>query len=347
MTFGWLTRRAIELARFKKPIGGHMDRSERFHKIDQMLSNRGVVPIASFLAELQVSLSTFKRDIEYMRDRLNAPIVWDRDTNGYRFDNAATTGITYELPGLWFNDSELHALLTMQQLLDDVQPGLLGPHLKPLQSKLQAILVSMKDAPEEIAKRVRVFALGRRQMPIKHFETIASATIRRKRLHITHFNRATGTHTDREISPQQLVYYRDNWYLDCWCHLRKAIRTFSVDAIESAEMTATAAKEVSIKQMREMLGVGYGIFTGETTKIAKLKIGANRARWIKQTVWHSDQNSSLDDTGNYLLEIPYADDRELINDILSLLPDIEVIAPHSLRERLRHILSQTSRMFPD
>jgi hypothetical protein len=45
---------------------------------------------------------TLKRDPAYMKDRLTAPIICDRDANGYRFDNATTDGPIYELPGLWF-----------------------------------------------------------------------------------------------------------------------------------------------------------------------------------------------------------------------------------------------------
>ena len=60
-----------------------MDRTERFYKIDQMLHGRSVVPLGDFLKELDTSLATFKRDLEYMRERLNAPIVWDREVGGY------------------------------------------------------------------------------------------------------------------------------------------------------------------------------------------------------------------------------------------------------------------------
>ena len=56
-----------------------MDRNERFYKIERMLRNRDVVPIRDFLEELGVSEATFKRDIEYLRERLNAPIPWDRE----------------------------------------------------------------------------------------------------------------------------------------------------------------------------------------------------------------------------------------------------------------------------
>jgi predicted DNA-binding transcriptional regulator YafY len=315
-----------------------MDRTERIHKIDQMLTARGTVSTADFLADLEISAATLKRDLEYMKSRLNAPIMWNREYNGYCFDKTQKGGPKYELPGLWFNDSELHALMTMQELLHNVQPGLLEPHLQPLRSKLQAILASLKDSPQEIEKRVRIFAAGRRRMPVEYFETVATATIRRKRLQIAHFNRATNENTERIVSPQQIVYYRDNWYLDCWCHMRKAIRSFSIDAIKSAELLADNAKDISLKKLREELSRGYGIFSGDSLHWAKLKISPSRARWVAHINWHAEQKAYFDDEGYYLLEIPFNDDRELMGQILTLMPDVEIIEPSSLRSRLHEVL---------
>jgi predicted DNA-binding transcriptional regulator YafY len=56
-----------------------MDRTERFYKIDQMIHDRKLVPFVDLMAALEVSRATLKRDLEYMRNRLNAPIVWDRE----------------------------------------------------------------------------------------------------------------------------------------------------------------------------------------------------------------------------------------------------------------------------
>lgn len=83
--------------------------------------------------------TTFKRDLEYLRDRFNAPVVWDRDAGGYRFDKQGV-GDAYGLPGLWFNASEIHALLTMRELLGSLSPGLLTPHIEPLLSRLRMLL---------------------------------------------------------------------------------------------------------------------------------------------------------------------------------------------------------------
>ena len=83
-----------------------MDRTERFYKIDQLLAERRVVPFPILQEALEVSRATLKRDLLYLRDRLNAPIVWDRESGGYRYAGetaGARAGGRFELPGLWFN----------------------------------------------------------------------------------------------------------------------------------------------------------------------------------------------------------------------------------------------------
>src|SRR5687767_3850760 len=101
-----------------------MERLERFYKIDQILKQRHAVPFAKLRDALGVSRATLKRDLEYMRERFNAPIEYDREVNGYRFGKPRL-GPTYELPGLWFSAGEAYALLSMQTLLAELQPGLL------------------------------------------------------------------------------------------------------------------------------------------------------------------------------------------------------------------------------
>ena len=63
-----------------------MDRTERFYRIEMLIRSRGSVPFVDLMDELEVSRATLKRDLEYLRSRMDAPIVYDRDSNGYRFD---------------------------------------------------------------------------------------------------------------------------------------------------------------------------------------------------------------------------------------------------------------------
>jgi hypothetical protein len=76
-----------------------MDRLERFYRIDQLLKERKVVSFADLKAALGISGPTVKRDLEYMRDRFNAPIEYDREANGYRLGKPRS-GPRYEIPAL-------------------------------------------------------------------------------------------------------------------------------------------------------------------------------------------------------------------------------------------------------
>lgn len=324
-----------------------MDRTERFYKIDQLLSERRIVPFAVLMEKLGVSRATIKRDLEYLRNRLHAPIVWDREQRGYCFQEVQRGSAQYELPGMWFSPAEIHALLTMQHLLSGIEGGgLLAPHVAPLQSRLRSLLDTGAGELEEIQKRIRIIGMAGRAMALDHFAVIASALLRRKRLLIAHYARARDDITEREISPQRLVHYRENWYLDAWCHLRNELRSFAVDAIRGAEIVDNAARNVPEKTLDAVLGSGYGIFSGRSVTWAKLKFSPERARWVSAERWHPKQKGKFLSDGTYILEIPYSDARELVMDVLRHGPEVEVLAPEPLRtdvqRRLRAALDRYS-----
>ncbi|HNH35750.1 MAG TPA: YafY family protein [Rhodocyclaceae bacterium] len=322
-----------------------MDRTERFYKIDQLLNERRHATFAQIQEALGVSRATVKRDLQYLRDRMNAPIVYDRDAGGYRFAVPSRHAPKYELPGLWFNSSEIYALLMMQDLLEEVQPGLLGPHIAPLQARLRSLLGSREDDPGDVTRRIRILHAAKRRTDLRYFELVASTLLKRRRLAIRHWNRGRNEETQREVSPQRLVYYRDNWYLDAWCHLREEIRSFAVDAIRHATPVDRRAREVAKRDLDAVLGAGYGIFSGARTAWARLRFTPEHARWVGAEQWHPDQRTKVEADGGLLLEIPYSNPIELVMDILRHGAGVEVLGPPELRRRVRDDLSRAQALY--
>jgi len=305
-----------------------MDRTERFYKIERLLRERKVVPRRAFLDELEVSLATFKRDLEYLRERLEVPIQWNADKGGYELGMARKV----ELPGLWFNDSEIRALLVMDAMLAELSPGLLEGHVAPLRARLEMLIEEEGQvAPDEVRKRVRVLRQAARTLPPGVFEVVAAATLKRRRLRMSYRARSTAEDTERVVSPQRLVLYRDNWYLDAWCHLRDGLRKFAVDAIAGATLLDDKAKSVDLKAVERELDRGYGIFAGRNVEWAKLRFTPARARWVAHERWHAAQRGRFDGDGTYVLELPFSDTRELMMDVLKYGADVEVLGPASLR----------------
>jgi len=321
-----------------------VERLERFYRIDRLLKERPPVPFADLQRALEVSRATLKRDLDYMRDRFNAPIEYDRAAGGYRF-GARRSGPRYELPGLWFSADEAHALLTMRKLLVELDPGLLGPHVEPLLERLRAILGSGEHSWTEVERRIRILQPGRRGGRPAHFGVVATALLRRRRLRMRHYHRGEDRETEREVSPQRLVHYRDNWYLDAWCHLRNGLRSFAVDAIREAVLLEARTKEIARAELDAYLASGYGIFAGPPVAWAQLRFSPQAAPWASAQTWHPQQRVRAEADGSWLLEIPYADDRELLMDILRYGAAVEVLGPAPLRRRVAETLAQAAARY--
>jgi predicted DNA-binding transcriptional regulator YafY len=309
-----------------------MDITDRIYRLDRIL-RQARRPVSHRVLEnrLECSRATVTRLIHAMRVYFGAPIVHDRRASGYRYETRED-GTAFELPGLWFNASELYALLAAQQLLAEVQPGLLEDHLAPLRERIEKLLEARHLPKGEIARRVRLLRLGARPFEPEHFRSVADAVLRRRRLRITYHGRARNTVTERLISPQRLVHYRDNWYCDAWDHGKRALRTFSLDRIKKVSLLEAAAKDIPEARLDAHLASSYGIFAGPPAHEAVLRFTPERARWVADEYWHPAQKGQLLDDGSYELRIPYSDPRELMLDILKYGPEVEVIAPRALRE---------------
>ena len=312
-----------------------MDRTERFYRIQRLLNSRKAVSREALLEDLGVSRATLKRDLAYMRDRMQVPIEWDRERGGYFLEAQSGDTGSFPLPGLWFSAEEVHALLTMEQLLERLQPGLLSAQIRPLRERIRRILGTGDYAAEEVARRIRILQMGARPVAPAHFQAVASAVLSRRRLKVSHHRRGSNQVIERELSPQRLVHYRDNWYLDAWCHMRRALRTFSVDAITEVRVLSRDAREVSDAALDATLSVGYGIFAGSATSIAVLRFEPVRARWVSRETWHPRQEGHFELDGAWVLRLPFSDPRELVMDILKYGADVEVLAPPELRDEVQ------------
>ena len=309
-----------------------MTKTSRVYKIEMLIRNHGQVSFQRLLDELEVSPATLKRDLEYLRDQLGAPIEYDRFGNGYRF-GGLYRGQKHELPGLWFSERELYSLLMAHQLLNGLDSdGVISRHLQPLLERIHQMLGTGDADAKSLLKRVKIISPAKRPVPSQFFELVGEALLKRKRLHMRYLTRGRSKVSEREVSPQRLVHYRSTWYLDAWCHTRERLLRFALDAIEQSHLSDSRAKEVPMRQVVAEMDAGYGIYGGRASQWATLRVTAQAAQWISREEWHPDQQGRWLDDGAYELKIPFADETELVMDVLRQGAQVEVIGPPSLRK---------------
>ena len=317
-----------------------MDKLDHIYKLHHLLRRRRTsVSRADMMRELECSEPTVYRTLETMRTHLHAPIEFDKANGGYHYSHDAV-GDAYELPGLWFSASELQALLVFNAMLESLEPGLLGEQLAPFKQRVAGLLEHRRLGLSAAMDRVRVLSMTARPAG-EHFRTVAGATLQRRKLRIRYDGRERGKTTERDISPQRIVHYRDNWYVDAWCHSRKDLRSFAIDRIRHASALDDAADDIAEAKLNEHYASSYGIFAGKANKTAVLHFSAERARWVADERWHPQQAGQYLTDGRYELRIPYRDDRELIMDILRHGSHVQVIAPDTLRRAVCDQLERT------
>jgi predicted DNA-binding transcriptional regulator YafY len=311
---------------------------ERIFKIDRLLRGKTRPDMRKLLRELEVSEATIKRDLEYMRSRLNAPLTYDRPNRAYCYESAEAP---YQIPGVWFTADEIGALLLILRVIDEIEPSFLRDQIRPFEDRLRNMSGISLAGTDAISQRVVVLTGIARIIRPACLDTLVQATIARCQLAITYFSRGRAAQSARVISPVRLVYYRSGWYLDAWCHQALALRRFAADAILTARTLPQTARDMELTPV----GEGYGIFCGPPVLVAQLKFNAHAAMWMRTTVWHKEQRAEEAADGGMILEIPYSEPAELLMDILRHGADVEVLSPPSLRKMVAETLANAAQQY--
>jgi proteasome accessory factor C len=284
---------------------------DRVYELTAILqSSRYAVSAQELAARLECSLPTVKRYLAKLRNEYNLPVTYSQKYQGYILDKKNDDQV--EFPGLWFNVSELHALLAIHELIGGLDPGLLRAELQPLRERIEKLLAGRGVSTGELVKRIQFVGAGIRLCCPLAFRAAATALIERTRLKLNYHSRGENSISTRTISPQRLLYYRGNWYLAAYCHTRGGLRVMALERMSDIVTQNHPATEVDDQTMAAELTSSFGIFTGPPNHQAVLLFTSHSARWVAEEQWHPAQEGRWLSDGRYELRVPYSDQRELV-----------------------------------
>lgn len=324
-----------------------MDKFDRFQLLHrQFCSHRRPIALGKLADALECSERTVRRTIDQMKDYLGAPIDYFPEHKGWHYlDWHCSDGerVLFELPGLWLTGGELQSLALLLQLLGTFGSGLLNDELAVIEHNINRLLAARGISRSDFDQHVKVLPHANRYLANPVFVGVCEALLKRHKITIR-YSSYNNKASHRDISPQTLVYYRENWYLDAWCHLRQDLRTFSLARIERLVPQKERAREVAPTQLKTHFAQDYGIFAGAADNRAVLRFLPVVAKEIALQQWHPAQQGRWQGD-DYLLTLPYSDDRELIQDILRHIPNVVVEAPTALRSAVLARLQQGIQLY--
>lgn len=317
---------------------------DKFDKVQQLhrlfCSHRFPIPISQLAEKLECSKRTAKTHVDILRDILNAPLCYNSETKGWHYDNNADK---FELPGLWLTANELHSFSAILHILNTMDEGLLGKEIDVVHLQLKKLLQARGVNINDFSQCVKYVSTSKRPVVSQHFSLITDALIHTKQLLIT-YSDYSGKSTQRMISPQKLVHYQENWYLDAWCHKREALRSFMLPRIQKMIKQTDNALPIESDSLLEHYQSSYGIFAGKAKHTAVLIFYPPVTNEVASIEWHPEQKTEWKGS-SYQITIPYNDDRELIRDILKYGNNVEVIKPAALKNKIKRIAHSIVGMY--
>lgn len=306
---------------------------ERYHWFHGQVK-AGTCPNAGHLAaRFEISCKQAQRDVEFMRDRLAAPLAYDPIHRGYVYGSDG-----YELPPVWLKEEELVALCMAQRLSASVPDQEFKEALDRALRKFVALRSDgTSSAIDRICSKVSIKNVEYYRVRDFVFHTVAGALFRSRALRIVYRTPHKGEETKRVIQPLHLLCYMGNWHLIAFCSLRAEIRDFSLSRILDVEARSeTVDVPHALPAVKEYIRKNFGIISGERTLEVSLRFRPDVAPWIAEQVWHDAQSATLGTDGSLHLRFPVSGFEEVSREILKYGAGVEVVSPKALREIVRN-----------
>lgn len=282
---------------------------------------------------------TVRRDLEAL-EAVGFPIVTEHRNGQTRW--RLIEGFR-NIPALGFSATELMALTFSRKLLRPLEGT-------EIQSALNSALNKVASAlPPQGHQYVRalddLFSIGlgphKNYQQYRHtIDLITQAIDKRRTAQIRYFSASRTTTTRREVDPYRLWYAAGGLYLIAHCHLRRDVRLFAVERIRSITLTDHPYQMPLGFDVEQYVQDALMIMRGRRIDV-ELLFSKKAAGWVKDKLWHSSQETSLQKDGRLKMTLKVADTDELVGWILSFGSEVKVVRPEPL---VRKVLEEAKKI---
>lgn len=309
---------------------------ERMLRIHQAIAS-GKYPNATTLArEMEVATKTIHRDIEFMRDRLDLPIVYEDARFGYRYTQPVSS-----FPTLQITEGELFALLVAEKALQQYR----GTNFeKPLVSAFKKMATALPDTVSlNLSDWDASISFHTSAVPILNleiFDALARAVTHRRQVRLEYRKPGAKQPEPRVVDPYHLANINGEWFLFAFDHLRKDIRTFVPSRIQTVALTGKSFVRPEKFSLDRLLRDSFGVHSGKETHEVVIRFDAMVADYIREKQWHPSQKLRELADGGIELRLTLSSLGEIERWVLGWAGHARVIEPAELIASVRQAAEQ-------
>lgn len=322
----------------------------RLHQIDEIIRGGGYPTAKALALALEVSERTVMRDIDFLRDRFNAPLEYDKEHGGWYY-----TEKSYFLKYISINESEVLFVALLKTLLNEYKNT-------PIKDSIQALLNrflpynsnnsdnsdnNSNDSNNSKGSNFYKKASGFSSQYITYicdklsfidydtFNTILKALSSKKSVTFDYHSLLDSDYKSRCVDIYHIVYQKGSWYAIGFCHKKGDIRLFSFSRMKNLCITESVYNIPRDFEPKKYIDSDMGVWANEREEyLVRLQFDKEIALFAKEKVWHDGQKVFDNDDGSVTVEFETTQITEVMRLVLSQGGSCKALAPKVLQERL-------------
>jgi predicted DNA-binding transcriptional regulator YafY len=292
-----------------------------------------------------IGIRTIDSDIHAMRYDSSlayyAPIEFDRYRRAYYYDDP-----DYSIDNLHLNSEELQSLTFAATLLDQFK------HVEMFNKFTGSVqkIVGLVNINRFLEENGTLDFVQFEKVPFvkgsEYLGPIIEAIRQKQVLSVTYRAFYRNEDHDHIIHPYLLKEYRNRWYLIGYHNELKENRTYGLDRIVKIAVNPGMNYIESRLPSNQYFKDVIGIFTakGDPPEI-KFELAKETAKYIINQPIHESQKTIKDKKLSVIFSLTVHPTVELVQLFLSWGPDIKIISPKSLKEKIIEILNNSLKNY--
>jgi predicted DNA-binding transcriptional regulator YafY len=298
----------------------------RIYFIDRKIASGNYPSTRQLAAEYEVGTATISRDIEFLRDRMGAPIEYDSRRRGYYYSDKS-----YRLPAAFSRPEDMLALGMAKSLITLYRGTPLYPASRELLDSITVPLSTNGGSGKPwYEDRIVVPPVAAAPVPAHVWDTITSGLRENRIISFAYLGLNDENYIPRRVRPYQLLFDNGLWFLYGYAEERKAVRIFSLPRIKTPVITGDFFKLPADFDYRKNNGDSrFGIFAGGKEQRYRIALYEEAVPWAMDRQWAADQRMETKD-GQYVLSFSSSQLNKVLEWVLSQGCAAKPLAPKEL-----------------
>lgn len=273
---------------------------ERLLEIDQQIRASKRCTAVSLAIDLEVSERTVRNDLNFLRDRFQAPLEYSKQ-EGLHY-----TDPHWRLPSIALSKGELFALTLGARMLEAYAGS---PYVSDLRSAIDRLTERLPeqtwvDLQNVADEKIRFGPGAQIDLNPEVWHNLEVACQESRQVQMEYYTASRDSTSERILDPYLIHIYRaTNPYVIGFCHNRQEVRWFRVDRIRQLQLLEQKFEKVPDFDAQEHLSMIFQHEVGGLPVLVRIWFDPKTAPYIRERRWHPTQVLEEEADGSVTLQM--------------------------------------------